>query len=669
MLHPTQTRPLLSVTLMGGFSLRVGGRVVAALPRKARALLAYLAMQDGKPISREAMADLLWTDRGAEQARHSLRQTLLVLRRELKDAGEELFRAEDRNLMFPAGAVETDVGRFRALAASADRATLAEAAALYSGPLLQGFPGIAGDFDAWLERTRQDVIDSALDVLGRLADECLAAGDLPAAVIATERMLGLDPLREDLHRRLMEVYARSGRRADAIRQYTECTELLRRELEVSPSVETETLLQRIRSAELPALFPNLSFEPVGLAAVSAAAVGPPRIAILPFRAIGPDPIPSYFAAGLIEDIVCILATLREPIVISSNSSQIFRDRAVDPRMVGRELDARYVVSGAVRKAGSWLRISVELADAPSNAVLWAQSYDTKDMMLFDAQDNIARQIVNTVIPRLHEVELHRIRGKRPESMNAYDLVLQARDQVLKLENSAFEAAGRLIRRAIALDPNYAAAYALLADWHALRVGQGWSANPREDAIASDQAAQAAIARDGLNARALAIHAHTKSFLNRDYETALKLFDRSLDAAPNDATGLMWSASTYAYVGDGEASVHRAERALSLSPRDPFIFRFYSSLCLAHYTKGSYDEAIHWGQLALREAPGYTSNMRFTIAAMTAGKRTDEARALAHQLMKVQPDFHVQEVLDRHPYRDQERRLLIARHLSEAGLPA
>ena len=285
-----------------------------------------------------------------------------------------------------------------------------------------------------------------------------------------------------------------------------------------------------------------------------ASSGPPRLAVLPFRTLGPDAVPSYFAAGIVDDIIILLAGVREPVVVSSGSSSLYRDGPFDLRLVGQELGVRYVVSGSARYSSPLTRISVSLAEVESGIVLWAHSYDARDMALFDAQDDIVQRVVNTIIPHIHEFEMRRMRNKRPESMTAYDFVLQARELMFQLDRSAYQEAGTLLQRAITMDPSYSTAHAMLADWFALRVGQGWSPSPEADSIASDRAARDAIAWDSLNARALSLHANTRSFLHRDYEGAIKLLDRAIDIAPNDASSWMWSAGTYAYVDRGAEAV-------------------------------------------------------------------------------------------------------------------
>ncbi len=629
-------------------------------------MLAYLAMQEERPVSRDAMADLLWSDRGAEQARHSLRQMLLVLRRDLGAAGLIAIDAGEHAISFQPAAVETDVARMRRLAAATDRASLAEVADLYTGPFLADFPSVCPDFDAWVTLTRDRIASSVMDILGRLADLCGAEGDAAGAVMAVERMVALDPLREDIHRRMMTAYAAAGRRTDAIRQYNACVEMLRRDLDASPEAETVTLVQRIRDgdrittvgppeATAPAVFPQVS-------------EGTPWIAVLPFRTLGADPVPDYFADGLVDDIVCALAMLREPVVISAGSTRSYRMQPVDLRQVGRELGARYVAAGSVRKFGTSLRIAVELAEADSGKILWAQPYDLEITELFDTQDSIVNRIVGTWLPRLHESEMRRVRTKRPENMTAYDLVLQARDLIFRLNQESFETASGLLARAMMLDPNFAMARAVMADLLNLRIGQGWSHDVAADAQAVDRMTHAAIESDPYNARALAIQGHNRSYLHRDYEMARGLFDRAQDVAPNDASVWMWSACTYAYVGEGQDAVRRAERALRLSPKDPFLFRYHATLCLAHYTAGSFENAAYWGRLGIREAPAYTSNIRFTIASLIALGHLDEARELGNTLLAVQPNFRTCDVIEGHPYQDVASRRRIAQALIEAGLP-
>ena len=181
-------------------------------------------------------------------------------------------------------------------------------------------------------------------------------------------------------------------------------------------------------------------------------------------------------------------------------------------------------------------------------------------------------------------------------------------------------------------------------------------------------AQAAVDRDPLSAHALAQLGHLRSFVFRDFGTALALFDRAHDASPSNVWAWGLSAPTYCYIGDGKAAIARAEYALSLSPQDPLAFWYHTSLCIAHYTNGSYEEAAQWGQIAFRENPRYTAGLRHTLAALGALGHKEEAAALARALLEVDPNFRVSERVANYPYRDPERLDLLRIHLLAAGLP-
>jgi adenylate cyclase len=160
----------------------------------------------------------------------------------------------------------------------------------------------------------------------------------------------------------------------------------------------------------------------------------------------------------------------------------------------------------------------------------------------------------------------------------------------------------------------------------------------------------------------------RSFLLRDYDAALALFDRAHDASPSNAWAWGLSAPTYSYVGDGKAAIARAEYALSLSPQDPMAFWYHASLCIAHYTNGGYEEAAQWGQIAFRENPRYTAGLRLTLAALGALAQKEEAAILSRSLFEVDPNFRVSERIANYPYRDAARLELLRTHLIAAGLP-
>ncbi|HXP04849.1 MAG TPA: BTAD domain-containing putative transcriptional regulator [Stellaceae bacterium] len=214
--------------------------------------------------------------------------------------------------------------------------------------------------------------------------------------LLAEAALLLDPVHEGACRTMMRLAAEDGEIGSALRAYANLYNSLGEELDMEPSAATQDLVVNIKQGHFDS--PAQPIQPAGGSPATAMPrAGAPIVAVLPFRSIGPDSMPSYFADGVVEDTVRMLATLREPVVISTNSTREFRD--YDLREVGRRLGVQYVVSGTVRTAGSRLRLSVELAEVADGSVLWSNAYDTAEPLFFEAQDDIASSIVRVLVPR------------------------------------------------------------------------------------------------------------------------------------------------------------------------------------------------------------------------------------------------------------------------------
>ena len=402
--------------------------------------------------------------------------------------------------------------------------------------------------------------------------------------------------------------------------------------------------------------------------VDPAAQGRPSIAVLPFRVEGEDQTKGYFGEGIVEDIVGSLASLHELLVISRSSTLRYRGEDVDVRVVGQDVGAKYALSGSVRRAGPRIRVSVELAETTGGSVVWAKNFDGVSDDLFALQDQITGRVVGTIAPQVHEAELRRALRKRPDSLEAYDCALRGLAQIYQLKPADFAEARTWLEKAIRLDPAYARAYALLAIWHTIRVGQGWSSDPAADQAEVLRLSTAAIARDSFDAMALALCGHAKSILRYEFDEAMALFDRALEAGPNSAIAWTRSSPTYAYIGNPREAIRRAEEGLRLSPCDPLIFYAHTALALAFYVAGEHDEAARWGRKAREQNPAYTAHLRLLAASLAAAGRAEEAREAAQALVTAEPGFTVGRFVDGYAIRDPNRRELLARHLRQAGLP-
>jgi DNA-binding SARP family transcriptional activator len=236
---------MLKISVLGPLDLAADHANLGAQPRKTLGLLAYLAMHQGRAVSRELAGDLLWGLHGPEQSRQSLRQALLVLRRALGPY-DHLITSAPGTLTMPCFVAQVDAVDFQQLADSSSLADLDRGAQLYRGDFLSGFPDVSPQFEEWVTWERRRLADLAAEILARLATARLQAGGFDEAVAAARRLVGLDPLREDSHRLLMDVLTQAGRRAEALRHYAECRDVLRRELDVAPHPHTTALYRRIR---------------------------------------------------------------------------------------------------------------------------------------------------------------------------------------------------------------------------------------------------------------------------------------------------------------------------------------------------------------------------------------------------------------------------------------
>jgi adenylate cyclase len=238
------------------------------------------------------------------------------------------------------------------------------------------------------------------------------------------------------------------------------------------------------------------------AAAALALPDKPSIAVLPFQNMSGDPEQDYFADGMVEDIITGLSRISWLFVIARNSTFTYKGRAVEVKQVGRELGVRYVLEGSVRKAADRVRITGQLIDVATGAHVWAERYDRKYDDIFALQDEITLAVLGAIEPRLRLAEVDRARRKRPDSLDAYDLVLRALPDVYSRMPEESKRALDLLERALALDPDYALAHACVAQCNHsifLRGGQHI-----ENRIAAVRHAQIAITNGQDDALALAL---------------------------------------------------------------------------------------------------------------------------------------------------------------------
>src|SRR5271156_756639 len=360
----------------------------------------------------------------------------------------------------------------------------------------------------------------------------------------------------------------------------------------------------------------------------------PSLAVMPFTNMSGDPEQEYFADGMVEEIITGLSRIKCLFVIARNSSFIYKGQAVNVGRVGRELGVRYVLEGSVRKAGERVRISGQLIGAETSVHLWAERFDRRLDDVFALQDEITLSVVGAIEPSLREAEIERIKRKRPENLDAYDLVLRALPHVFLPADAA--KAVPLLERALTLEPDYAGAHGYLAWRHQILFVRGGYHKESHDAAIRHARAALSYGRD--DATALALGGFVISITEHDRATAFEALEQALAISPSSSFALFCGSLALAYAGEAERGIDWAERALRISPFDRLNPLPYHALAIAHFLRGRYDEAAHAARRAVQSVPSFSFSHSLLAAALAKLGRIKEANAAALQALELDPTF-------------------------------
>ena len=362
----------------------------------------------------------------------------------------------------------------------------------------------------------------------------------------------------------------------------------------------------------------------------------PAIAVLPFNNMSDDPSQSYFSDGISEDITTALSKLRWFFVIARNSSFTYKGKAVHIKQVAAELGVRYVVEGSVRRSGDRVRITAQLNDTATGSQIWAEHYDRELVDVFSVQDEITDAIVMAIEPQIYAAENFRSRRKPPSSVDAWDLVMRALAHHWRVTRADCAAAQALLEQAIAIDPHYGHAQALLAINHLFGVHLGWA----DIATAVPIARRAALAAVDADAEDAWAHTALGSvyFSTRRLDHALAEFELALQLNPNFSLVQGYYALALSHSGRWQDSYAAAQRAIRQSPRDPSTAIYYGVAGYAQFVARNYDESIALAREATRQRGNLTGAYRvLTVAAGMAGK-IDLAKAALAELRQIQPNI-------------------------------
>ena len=396
--------------------------------------------------------------------------------------------------------------------------------------------------------------------------------------------------------------------------------------------------------------------------------GKPSIAVIPFRNLSGDPDQEYFSDGMSEEIINGLSRFRSFFVIARNSSFLFKDKNLDLDTIKEKLAVRYLVGGSVRKAGNQVRISVNLTDVSANEEIWSNQYDGELDNIFDLQDEITRNVVATIEPKIRQTEIRNSLANRSDNLDAYDYYLKALPCFFTLTFEGTSKALEFLKSAIAIDPNYQRAQSLAAWCCTIRQTQGWVARDESEAGFAAELALKALKSGTDDPEVLWQSAYAAGFFGPSFSEYYPQLKRSIELNPNSAQGWVAYGLALLFSGKGEEAIDKFETGIRLNPLDPLVYRPQMGLAMTYLCLGRYEESINWGKKALLSGPDYFPVLRTTAASLAYLGRLDEARKYIDRLGALFPESSIEVFQKNFPHRDPEYRRIYIDGLRKAGLP-
>jgi TolB-like protein/Flp pilus assembly protein TadD len=339
------------------------------------------------------------------------------------------------------------------------------------------------------------------------------------------------------------------------------------------------------------------------------------IAVLPFENLSGNPENAYFTDGIQEEILMRLAKIADLKVISRTSTVRYKRSPDNLREIAMQLGVANVLEGSVQRTADRVHVNVQLIKAASDAHLWAEAYDRKLTDIFAVESEIAKTIADTLQAKLTGSEQHAIVARPTENTEAHQLYLKGRFFWNKRTGTDLKQSIDYFNQAIAADPNYALAYAGVAD--AYVVLPGYTAEtPRECYLKAEEAAKKALELDDTLADAHASLAYALCLYDFDFSQAAKEFQRAIELNPNYATAHHWYSAYLDDVGRLDDSLTEIKRALEL---DPLSLIINTDLGSTYYDARRYDEAIEQLRKTLEMDPNfYSAHMRLGRALAAKG---------------------------------------------------
>jgi DNA-binding SARP family transcriptional activator len=596
----TQTS-FLEIRLLEAFRVVVGQRVLVERDwtrRKAKTLLKLLALEPSHQMHREQLIDLMWPELDLDLAAGNLHKIVHAVRRalepQLRVGGESRFivaSGQQLKLSSP-HVLSIDVEIFERLSAAALKTGSPEAyeaaIAQYRGDLL-----LEDLYEDWAAAPRERLRSTYRKLLTRVAEIYASLGEVDRRIDCVRRLLASDPSNEEAHRALMQAYAASGKRSEAMHQYKLCRDSLRSELDAEPDETTVALARTIIAGETFPLAPS-SHSKLTVEVTR----GP--LAVLPLVNESADLELEYLSDGIAENLINSLSRLPQLRVMARSTAFRYKGREFDPRELSRDLGVRTALVGQVFKLGDRLVIKVELVDASDGTCLWGEQYRTRLTDIFAVQDEISGRISEMLKLQLTVAQKKQVYKRYTEDAEAYQEYLRGLYAWNQRTEEGLARSVEYFEKAILKDPDYALAYAGLANsYNVLGI---YGALPADEVFLKVKAsADRALELDETLAEAYLALAHIYSGYLRDWIGAERQWKKAVELNPHNPLVHQWYSEFLAAMSRFEESFAETKVALDL---DPLSLSANTAAGHNYYYARQYDEAIEYYRKALELEPEF-----------------------------------------------------------------
>jgi TolB-like protein/Tfp pilus assembly protein PilF len=393
----------------------------------------------------------------------------------------------------------------------------------------------------------------------------------------------------------------------------------------------------------------------------------PSLAVLPFANLTGRPDRDYLIDGIVADLASSLSRVSGIFVVSTTSSFAYKGRVISLSDVGVNLGVRYILEGSIQQAGETLRITVQLSEAESSRTIWSDRFTGTTADIFDLQDIISEKTVAAIEPSLLFEESRRARAKPTESLQAYDLTLQAAPLVLRVSSLAdFRQAVEILDRALALDPDYALAKALKVRAHVMAAGS--RAISHAEGAAAIPLARQLLDTHQSDPLVLAYAGHMMAYLGDEPAMGIHALETAKSLNPNSVLVRVSSGWINAYTGRYPEAIADFEHAYRINPLDPNLGHCRSGHGFCLFGLKDYEGAVSLLEKALADDPGFGTTEQALGAAYELAGRPIEAQRVIARYVKANPSNTIAYYLRTTPFREEDFRTRMAAGLRAAGVP-